>query len=214
MSGPDASIGGAFPRVVIAGRWMAGITLSGIFAAMAWLFVLQEGNTGNIFGATWTDHDFPDGLGHALGAEETARVGLYVTILIGIATAGVFALLRSHLPGRGLVKGLVFAPLPFLAWGLLFTPLVDSRQLVDRTTAEYVYLPTGLFGLDAGPGTVVSGAIAAIAAGVIIARVLDLATKPTWWQAHPLAGHGLSADPSALLELPEQGAKKRIERPS
>jgi hypothetical protein len=214
MSDPDATIGAAYPRLVVAGRWAAGIVLAGLLAALAWLFVLQEGNTGNIFGATWTDHDFPDGLGNTLGAEETARVGLYVTLLMGVVAAGLFAALRHRLPGRGLVKGLIFAPLPFLAWGLLFTPLVDSRQIIDRTTAEYVYLPTGVFGWDAGHGTIISGAVAAIVAGLIMARVLDLAVTPAWWQAHPSAGHGLAEDPAALLELPEQGTQQGIERTS
>ena len=210
MNAPDASIGGTYPRLVTAGRWVAGVVVGGIFAALAWLFVLQEGNTGNIFGATWTDHDFPDGLGNALGAEHTARTGLYVTMLFGIVAAALFALFRNRLPGRGIVKGLAFAPLPFLLWGLLFTPLVDSRQLVDRVTADYRYLPTGFFGLDAGAGTIVSGAIAALAAGAIIARILDLAVTPEWWHEHPAAGHSLNTDPTGLLELPEQRPEERV----
>lgn len=214
MTEEDATVGAAFPRLVTAGRVVAAIVIGGVIAALAWMFVLQEGHTGNIFGATWTEHDFPDGIGHAFGAEDTARAGLYLTLALGVAAAALFVTVERWLPGRGIVKGLVFAPIPFLAWGLVFTPLVDSRQVLRE--AEFVFLPTGSFGVEAGGATIISGIAASIIASVILARVVSLARDTAWWQAHPDVGHGLSADrPAAvaLLELAEQRPEQGVEGP-
>ena len=136
MSSPDGSIAEAFPRATAAGRSAAAIVVAGAIAALAWMFVLQEGHTGRIFGVTWTQHDFPDGLGNAFGANDAARTGLYLTLGLGVIVAAIFALIERRLPGRGLVKGLSLALLLFLAWGLLFTPLVNSRSEERRVGKE------------------------------------------------------------------------------
>jgi hypothetical protein len=208
----DATIGAAFPRLIVAGRRVAAIVVGGVLAALAWMFVLQEGHTGNIFGATWTDHDFADGLGHAVGAKDTAKAGLYLTLALGVLFAALYAGVERWLPGRGIVKGLVFSPIPFLAWGLVFAPLVNSRQVLRE--ADFVFLPTGLFGVKAGGGTIISGIAASIIAGVIIARVAALARDAAWWQEHPNAGLGLGGDdPSGLLELAEERPEQGVEGP-
>lgn len=213
MSAPDGSVAQAFPRATSIGRHVFGIVAAGVIAALAWMFILQEGQIGNIFGTKWTDHDFPDGLGNAFGAADTARAGLYLTLVLGVIVAAIFRLVERWLPGRHLIKGVSFAAALFLAWGLLFTPLVDSRQgvlVLPDATVKSIYLPTGLFGVDAGKGTIISGAVASLLAGIIIARVIQVTRNADWWRPHPTAGVAL--DPNVgtdpLLELTEQGSEQ------
>ena len=212
MSAPESSVAQAYPGATTAGRHAAAIVVAGVIAALVWMFVLQEGHTGRIFGATWTQHDFPDGLGKAFGASDTSRTGMFLTLGLGVIVAAIFAIVERRLPGRGLAKGLWFAGLLFLAWGLVFTPLVNSRQV--QVGAEYVFLPTGLFGVDAGSKTIISGAVASLVAGLIVARIIPLMRDATWWQAHPDVGHGLASEETAaeLLELAEKGAEQGGER--
>ena len=209
----DATIGAAFPRLIVAGRRVAAIVVGGVLAALAWMFVLQEGHTGNIFGATWTDHDFADGLGHAVGAKDTAKAGLYLTLALGVLFAGLYAGVERWLPGRGIVKGLVFSPIPFLAWGLVFAPLVDSRQVLREARLRVSSRPAPLASRR-GSATIISGVAASIIAGVIIARVAALARDAAWWQEHPNVGLGLGGDdPSGLLELAEERPEQGVEGP-
>jgi hypothetical protein len=212
MGARDGSIAQDCRRATAIGRHVFGIVAAGVIAALAWMFVLQEGHTGNIFGAKWTAHDFPDGLGNAFGAADTARAGLYLTLVLGVIVAAIFPLVERWLPGGGLVKGISFAAPLFLAWGLLFTPLVDSRQV--QRDAEFVFLPTGLFGVDAGARTIISGAVASLLAGIIIARVIQVTRNAGWWRPHPTAGVAL--DPNVgtdpLLELTEKGSEQGGER--
>jgi hypothetical protein len=216
MSEPDGSIAQAFPRATAIGRYVFAIVAAGVIAALAWMFVLAEGHTGTIFRAKWTKHDFPDGLGNLFGAADTARAGLYLTLVLGVIVAAIFPLVERWLPGRDLVKGISFAAPLFLAWGLLFTPLVDSRQevLVKPESVDFVYLPTGFFGVDAGARTIISGAVASLLAGIIIARVIQITRHADWWRPHPTAGVAL--DPNVgrdpLLELTEQGSEQGGER--
>jgi len=211
VSSPDGSVAQMFPRATAAGRYAAAIVGAGVIGALVWMFVLQEGHTGQILGVTWTQHDFPDGLGQAFGAEDTARAGLFLTLALGVIVAAVFALIERRLPGHGLVKGLWFAPLLFLTWGLVFTPLVDSRQV--QVEAEFFFLPTGFFGVDAGGRTIISGVVASVLAGLVIARIFPLMREAPWWQEHPAAGAGFGViTPEGLLELPEERAEQGGER--
>ncbi len=208
MSAQDGSIAQAFPRATSIGRHVFGVAAAGVIAALAWMFVLAEGHTGNVFGH-WTQHDFPDGLANAFGTADTGRAGLYLTLVLGVVVAAIFPLVERWLPGRDFVKGISFAVPLFLAWGLLFTPLVDSRQV--QREAEFVYLPTGLFGVDAGEGTIISGAVASLLAGIIIARVIQVTRNANWWRPHPTAGVALDPD-VGLLELTEEGSEQGGER--
>lgn len=211
MSEHEATIATTFPNLVRWTRLTAAVVVSGVLAALTWLFILQEGHTGSIFGRSWSEHDFPEGLGHALNVGDPSHTGLYVTLALGVVVAIVFALVARWLPGRGIVKGITFAPVLFLAWGLVFAPLVDSREVLQD--AEFVYLPTGLFGIDAGAGTILSGVAASLIAGVILARVYQLARDGEWWKEHPAVGHGLVDEETsaALLELAEQRPEQRVE---
>lgn len=210
MTERDATIEASFPRLVSAGRLVAAIVIGGVLAALAWMFVLQEGHTGRIFGVTWTQHDFPDGLGNAFGVEATARAGLALTLALGVIVAAIYAVAQRWLPGSWIVKGLWFAPILFLAWGLLFTPLVNSRQVLIGS--DFVFLPTGVFGVDAGGRTLISGVAASLIASMMLARVFSLAREASWWQEHPDVGHGLVDDraAAALLELPEERPEQGV----
>lgn len=207
----DALIEGTFPRLVHAGRWAAAVVVAGALAALAWMFILQEGHTGRIFGRTWTDHDFPDGLGNLFGAEDTSRAGLWLTLGLGILLALVYVLVERWLPGRGTTKGVAFAPFLFLTWGLVFTPLVNSRQVLQG--AEIVYLPAGAFARDAGTGAIPLAIAASLVAGALLARVTTMMRSAAWWREHPPLAHG-SADETVaeeLLELAEQRPQEGVE---
>lgn len=210
MTARRESIADVYPRAVAAGRTVAAVLVSGALAGLVWMFVLQEAHTGRIFGATWTDHDFPDGLGHLFGADDTAHAGLYLTLGLGVLAALLFALIERFLPGRGVVKGLPFAAILFALWALVFTPLVDSRQvLVD---ADFAYLPTGFFGMEAGRATPVAGIVASLATGLLIARILPMMRGAAWWEPHPEIDHWGEVDSPDLLELPEQRPEQGVER--
>ncbi len=211
MNAPEQpTLAASFPRLVGAARVAGGIVLGGVMAAAAWMFVLQEGHTGRIFGQTWTEHDFPDGIGNAVGATDTARTGLYLTLLLGIAVAALYSVVQRWIPGRWAVRGLWFSVPLFVCWGLVFTPLVNSRQVLRD--ADFVFLPTGVFGAEAGNATVFSGVAASLIAGLLLARIDALARDAAWWQEHQVIVDGLDEEGAAeLLELaeerPEQGVK-------
>jgi hypothetical protein len=200
-----------FPRLVHAGRWVAAVLVAGTLSALAWMFILQEGHTGRIFGRTWTQHDFPDGLGHLFGAADTSRAGLWLTLGLGVVVALVYVAIERLLPGKGAVKGVAFAPLLFLAWGLVFTPLVNSRQMLED--AEFVYRPAGAFARHAGNGTFVLAIAASLIAGLMLARVTQMMRAASWWREHPVLTHGIADESTAseLLELAEQRPEERME---
>jgi len=219
-------IGDRFPGTVRVVRLVTAVIMAGVMGAIFWLAIMQEGNAGRIFNHRWSQHDFPDGLGAALGAKEHARVGLVATIVVAIGVTIVFALIERFLPGRGWVKGISFGGLIYLAWGLLYAPLINSHQVLQGD--DFAYLPDTVFATRSGWWTVVSAAGASIVAGIVIARVLQLVRGPEWWTAKDpsqqqiiLAPAGtpsilVSEDvrranletetPAALLELPEERA--------
>ncbi len=212
MSDPDRAdrIDATFPGAVRAARLAASVAVGGALGALTWLFAFNEFHRGRIFGVQWTEHDFPDGLGHAFGAEETARAGLYLTLVLGVVAAGVYLAVERRLPGRGLVKGLMFAPVLFLAWGLVFCTAVNARQVLLQD--NFVYLPTGLFGWSSDKRTILLGAAASMATGVVIARVTALMRDASWWREHPPEEGLLDQQAAAeLLELPEQRRQEGVE---
>ena len=206
------SIEDNFPRLVQVARWVFSLLLAGSFGAFFWLAMMQEGHAGRIFNRTWTDHDFPDGLGNAFGAQEAARTGLAASILCGVGLALVFALMEGRLPGSGWVKGLAFAPVILLLWGLVFCPLVDARQIIE-VDGQYNYLPSGLFGSDSGGATLVTAAISSLVVGVVIARLLQLGRSPEWWRPGGSSREFVvDRGSGSLLEFPEQGSQQSGER--
>ena len=176
----NETIADRFPTFVHVTRLVTALVTSGLLGALFWLAVMQEGNAGRIFNHTWTGHDFPDGLGAALGYHSHARAGFVATIILFIGVAIVFALIERFLPGRGWVKGLSFAPLIYLAWGLVFAPLIHAHQVLQGD--DYAYLPDTIFATRSGRWTLVSAAVASVAAGVVIARGLQLVRDADWWR--------------------------------
>lgn len=225
----ETRFGDAFPGLVHVARWAAAVVMAAVLATGFWLFLMQEGHTGRIFSHSWTDHDFPDGLGNALGAHDPARTGLVATFLLAIGVTLLFALLERRLPGRGWVKGIAFAPAILLLWGLVFCPLVNARQILQADGA-YVYLPSGVFGSGSGIGALLSALGASVVTGIVLARGLQLCRSKTWWSPADTSrdfivdrGSGTlleipgtdataHAEPG-LLELAEERPEQRSERP-
>ncbi len=209
-----------FPRAIAAMRGISAILAAGTLGAFFWLTIMQEGNAGRIFNRRWTEHDFPDGLGAALGAEEHARVGLVATVVLGIGMTILFALVERFLPGRGWLKGLAFAPIIFLMWGLLFAPLVHSHQVLQDD--DYAYLADTVFATRSGGWTLASAAAASIVAAIIIARVLQLVRSAYWWEEKdpsryqsllddtPLALPSLAASQEERAHAPETEAPQAL----
>jgi hypothetical protein len=187
-------------------RRAAGILTGGALAALLWLIIWNQG-----IRRGWTDHDVALGLGELVGGN-ASRTGLYATIVAGVGLALVYAALEPWLPDRRWwAKGLTFATVPFLLWGLGFCPFVDSirqRQL-DGSIA---LLPSDPFAADAGGGTIPIAIVASVAAATLIARCYSLMREPAWWRPRERhleeALEAISERGSGSLELPEEGPKE------
>lgn len=196
-------------RLIAIARWICALAFSTAVGACVWLAIIEEGHGGHILGSTWTSHDFPDGLGNALGAvSNVSRRGLWGTLVIAAGVVILFALVERWLPGTSWRKGISFAPIIFLLWGLVFCPLVDAKQTLS-SAGEFGYLPSGLFASASSPGTIASAAVASLIAGMSIARVLQLMRTAEWWEPTPPEQTDL-AEP--LLELAEQRTDEGGER--
>ncbi len=199
----ETQFGDAYPGLVRAARWVAAVLMAALLATAFWLFLMQEGHTGRIFNHSWTDHDFPDGLGNALGAKDPARTGLVATFVVAIAVVLLFALVERHLPGPGWVKGLAFAPVIVLLWGLVFCPLVNARQILQSDGA-YVYLESGVFGAGSGVGAFLSALGASLVTGIVLARGLQLCRSQAWWSpADTSRDFIVDRGSGTLLEIPD-----------
>ncbi len=225
-----ATLGGHFPAAVTIGRWVSAVIASALMATVLWLTIMQEGHAGRILNHRWTDHDFPDGLGNALGATNPARTGLVATFVLAVGVVLLFALVERWLPGRSWIKGLSFAPVIFLLWGLVFCPLINSQQLLVGDT--FVYNESSVFATESGKGAIASAIVASIVVGATLARVLQLVRTARWWeQSDPsrqimVSGHAQghvievpddrlgqtdSDAPGASLELAEERTDERGE---
>jgi hypothetical protein len=188
-------------------RRAAGIFTGGALGALLWLIVWNQG-----IRRSWTDHDFALGLGELAGGN-ASRTGLYGTIVAGVGVALLYAALEPWLPARPWwAKGLIFATVPFLLWGLVFCPLVDSireRQL-DGSIA---LVPSQPFAADAGGGTIPIAILASIALALLVARCYSLMREPAWWRPRERhleeALEAITERGSGSLELPEEGPKER-----
>ncbi|HRC08083.1 MAG TPA: hypothetical protein PLV41_07700 [Miltoncostaeales bacterium] len=193
-----------------AARWVCAVVFAAIIGGAFWMAIIEEGHGGHILGTTWTSHDFPDGLGNALGASaEPARKALWGTLVIAIGVVLLFAAMERLLPGKEWRKGLSFAPIPFLLWGLVFCPLVDAKQTQDPIDGRFIYSPSGLFGTESSLTTMLSAAVAALGASLAIARIYQLVRSAEWWEPASLdAEFIIDHDVGPLLELPEQGTEQ------
>jgi len=203
------------------GRWASGILIGGCFGALLFLWILEEGRSGNIFRHHWTQQDFAQGLGTLISKHSSNpdQVGLFAALVMGVALALVFVLVERWLPFSSWRKGIALAPLPFLVWGLVFAPRVDAR--IVRVGDNFFLLKPGYFGTAAGKGTPIAAAIASVVACIVIARVVQLMRERWWWapreaegmmQEHILTDPLLGADiydtrkVNPSLELTEEGA--------
>ena len=191
-------------------RWVCAVLFAAFIGGAFWMAIIEEGHGGHILGTTWTTHDFPDGLGHALGAPalEPARRGMLGTLILAVVIVLLFAAIERFLPGKGWHKGLSFSVIPFLLWGLVFCHFVNAKQILT-TNGDYVYLPSGLFGTASSYGTIASGAVAALGASIALARIYQLVRTEEWWEPASVDSEFIIVhDVGPLLELPEQGTEQ------
>ncbi|MFN8111192.1 MAG: hypothetical protein U0Y82_15335 [Thermoleophilia bacterium] len=152
-----------------AAREVVAVVVAGLLSAGTWLWLMQQSFTHDYTGMN-TDLGLGRMFGGAAGGD-ALRKGLQVTLLSGVVTAVLFALARRPLRLGWLARGLLFGVLAYLVWGLVFCTHVDAHDV-----------PGGVFGSDAGHGTPVVGAVAALVAGVVLARVHELARTAAWWE--------------------------------
>jgi MFS family permease len=168
---PPASPRGPLADALIAGaRAVLAVLLAAALGGMVWLILMQRG-----LDQGWTDHSFNAAMGLLAGAEEEqiSRQGFYLTMLAWLGIAVVFDLVSRVWRADWRVRGLAAAGLVLLLWGLVFGPAVAGR--VEE-------VPAGLFGTDAGGGTVVVALVAALVAGITLSRVHALVGDVAWWE--------------------------------
>jgi len=200
-------------------RRLLGVAAGGSIAAITWLLVMQEGYKRGL-----TDHDYNRVIGQVFedaASEDVARTGYRATLVAGMVLAAIFALVIHRLTRdrRGWVAALLFAPVPFLAWGLLLAPLVDAvRPTVAG--ADPVPIPGGVFGLEADIAAPLLAIAASLLVSLVIVRAYRLMSTPEWWRARPAAREetvqeieGLAGITPLSLELPEERAEDARERP-
>ncbi|MDH3227335.1 MAG: hypothetical protein OEM67_09650 [Thermoleophilia bacterium] len=190
------------------GREIVGVLAGGFLAAATWMIVANEG-----FSRGWSEQNFPEALGEIRGAELTdiPRLGLWTGLVAGTALCAVVLPLAFRVvPGPWYARGLPLAVVAFLLWGLWFSPAIDAESS----------FPGGVFGSEAGRGTLITFGLAALAYAAIGARVYSVATSLDFWNpkhndlreqgAQMIEGLGLDDElpldqgGEASLELPEE----------
>ena len=163
----------------------------------------------------WTEHDFPDGLGQRVrrGGHRPGRP--LPDARSGRDRGGDLRARRAVAPGPRLRQGDLVRGRPLPRLGAAVHTADRLPAGVQAGNAEFVYLPTGLFGVDAGGGTIISGAVASLLAGIIIARVIQVTRNAEWWRPHPTAGVAL--DPNAGVDRysnsPKRGPSRAANAP-
>jgi hypothetical protein len=170
------------------GRWASGILIGGCLAALLFLWILEEGRSGNIFRRHWTQLDFAQGLGTLVSKNSSNpdQVGLFAALVMGVALAVVFVLIERWLPFSSWRKGIPLALLPFLLWGLVFAPRVDARFV--RVGDNFFLLKSDYFGTSAGKATPIAAAVASLVACIVLARVVQLMRERWWWASREAEG--------------------------
>lgn len=143
---------------------------AGFLGAVTWMIVAHQG-----FSRGWSEQNFPEALGEIRGAELTdvPRLGLWTGLVAGTVLAAVVLPVAFRLlPGPWYGRGLPLAILAFLLWGLWFSPAIDGQSS----------FPGGVFGSEAGNGTLITYGLAALASAAVAARVYSVATSPNFWR--------------------------------
>jgi hypothetical protein len=155
-------------------RELLGGATGGLLGAIAFLYVTHQGEKRGS-----SEQDWVRGFGNLLGGESGAEIlrrGLWTT-LIAFAFAGlvIMPVIGRLMAGRPwYLQAVPVSVGAFLAWGLVFSPLVGED------TGD---IPGGLFGADAGTLTLVTYLVACAALGAVMARVSTLMATPEFWGA-------------------------------
>src|SRR5436190_9344951 len=180
------------------GRRAAGVVVGSGLGALLWLIILQEGVRHG-----WTDQNFTSDMGLLVQSAEGSptQAGLRLTLLSGLVLGVLYVPLAELWVRSRWVRGLVYAVVPFLAWGLVFCPLVAGR--IDGE-------PSAPFGADAGAATIVLAAVASLAYALALARAYGLMREPAWWRprARPSIEETERLVDDASLELAEERAEQ------
>lgn len=155
--------------LVAGAREVIAVLVAAAVAGVVWLIPMQEA-----WKKGWTEHDANAAMGDLVGAtgDQVARQGLLWIAVAAVVLAVLHAVATAVLPRHWLWHGVATGVVIMLAWGLVFAPVTG-----DRT--EY---PGGFFGLDAGTATLFVGVVAALAAGLAMARVHALVRSADWWE--------------------------------
>lgn len=196
-------------------RHIAGVVVGGIIGAVVWLIVMQEGSERH-----WSDHDYNQMVGQVVvdRTGDVAKTGFWVTLVLGIALAAVYAVVVEPLVGRARrVRAMfLFALVPFLLWGLVLSPGVTAYKDTALDVARET-IPGGAFGLDGGGATLVLGMIASMLFALAVTRIYRLMCEPEWWRArggdHAMAQGVLDELTSRSLELSEERREEGREGP-
>jgi hypothetical protein len=189
-----------WPTVVVVARHVVAVVVAGGLSGVVWLIVMQEGVRQG-----WMDHDFNQAMGELLpGGGDAARIGLRWTMVVAVGLAALYALVEPRLTRGAWRRGLWWAWVPFLLWGLVLAPLAGSRLDDD---------PGGLFGVDGGASSIFVGAAAAVLTALTLARCYDLMRRSWWWRPRRVEQER-EATVEALttpgsLELPEERPEDR-----
>lgn len=208
----QATLDSRSPLTVVRGiaRELVGMIAGGFLGAATWMIVASEG-----FSRGWSEQNFPEALGEIRGAELTdvPRLGLWTGLLAGtVLAAVVLPIAYRVVPGPWYMRALPLAIIAFLLWGLWFSPQISGESS----------FPGGVFGSEAGSGTLLTFAVAALGYGAVAGRVYSVARSVDFWlpKENDLREQGaqvieelglendlgLAVDGEASLELPEQGS--------
>jgi hypothetical protein len=181
------------------GRRAAGVLVGSGLGALLWLIILQEGVRHG-----WTDQNFNSDMGLLVQSPEGSptQAGLRLTLLSGLVLGVLYVPLGELWVRQKWVRGLAYAIVPFLAWGLLFCPLVAGR--IDGE-------PSAPFGADAGGATTVLAAAASLAFALVLARAYALMREPAWWR--PRARPSIEETERLVDEGSLELAEERTEQP-
>jgi hypothetical protein len=189
-----------WPTLVLVARHVVAVVVAGGLSGVVWLIVMQEGVRHG-----WMDHDYNQAVGELLpGGGGVAQNGLRWTMLFALGLAAVYALIEPWLTRGAWWRGIWWALVPFLIWGLVLAPLAGSRLEDD---------PGGLFGVDGGGKSILVGAAASVLTALTLARCYDLMRSAWWWRPRKVEEEreatveALTAPGS--LELPEERPEDR-----
>ena len=157
-------------RLREAARHALAIVSAGVLGGITWEVIVQEA-----FKKGHSLQNVNNGVGQffATPEDEIRRMGLWATLVFGIILALAHAGTERFVRLRWWRHGAIMAVALYLVWAFVFSPLVDG-------TAEAI--PGGFGAADTSVGTHVSVAFAAIATGMMIARVYDLMRTRDWYE--------------------------------